>query len=238
MQPKQDTPIPGEDNNTSRNFRPHEDEESTLKKQDIEGDYKNLVGERSDIESRAKNGLLGHTPQAGLLGSESSASLREVRFSDQEFAIGTLISNIKYNHLAFQNNNPFYSFYNQLNYGLAKYFAESETSKSNVDKFLSEPLIALLTDKLSYRNANEWIEKLSEIPCGIPNNNWIKYKFEHQSGVARMARLEMPIHSPNVIGCLKFLIGYPGFWHNQTNEPSRIYNENDQRVYNEMYTSE
>ncbi len=29
---------------------------------------------------------------------------------------------------------------------------------------------------------------------------------------------------------------YPGFRHDQTYEASRIYNENEQRVYNEMYT--
>ncbi len=107
--------------------------------------------------------LPGRTPQAGLLGSELSSSLREVRFSDQEFAAGTPVFNIKYNHLGFQNDNPFYPFHDQLDYGLAKYFAESETTKSNVDKFLSDPLMAPLTEKLSYQNADEWMEKLSKI---------------------------------------------------------------------------
>ena len=53
-----------------------------------------------------------------------------------------------------------------------------------------------------------------------------------------MARQKIAIHLQNVMGCLKFLMAYPGFWHNKTYEPSRIYNENEQQVYNEMYTSE
>ncbi len=89
--------------------------------------------------------LPGRTPQAGLLGSESSLSLREVWFSDQEFTADTPVCNIKYNHPGFKNNKPFYPFHDQLDYRLAKYFAESETTKSNVDKFLSDPLIAPLT---------------------------------------------------------------------------------------------
>ncbi len=129
-----------------------------------------MIGESSDTESRAKEGLSGRTPQAGLLGSESSSSLREVRFSDQEFAASTPVSNIKYNHPGFQNDNLFHPFHDQLDYRLAKYFAESETIKSNVDKFLSDPLMAPLTEKLSYQNADEWMEKLSEIPWGIPND--------------------------------------------------------------------
>ncbi len=149
MQPKQHAPIPGEEDNASGNFGPNEDGESPLEKQDIEGDHKNSVGESSDTRSRARDGLSGRTHQAGLLGSESSSSLREVRFSDQEFAVGTPISNIKYNHPGFQNDNRFYPFHDQLDYGLAKYFAESETTKSNVDKFLSKPLMAPLTKKLS-----------------------------------------------------------------------------------------
>ncbi len=155
MQPEQNTPIPGKDDNTSGNFGLYEDEKSTLEEQDIKADYRNLVSESSDIGSHARDGLSRHTPQARLLGSESSSSLREVRFSDQEFAASTPIFNIKYNHPGFQNNNPFYLFHDQIYYGLAKYFAESETTKSNVDKFLSDPLMAPLTKKLSYWNVNE-----------------------------------------------------------------------------------
>ena len=89
--------------------------------------------------------------------------MREVWFSDQEFATGTSVSNIKYNHPGFQNNNLFYPFHDQLNYELAKYFAESKTTKNNIDKFLSKPVMAPLTEKLFYQNADKWMKKLSEI---------------------------------------------------------------------------
>ncbi len=108
---KQDTPIPRESDYVSGNFGSYEDEKSTLKEQDIEGDHRNLLGESSDTRSRVKDGLAGRTPQTGLLRNKSSSSLKEVRFSDQEFAAGTPVSNIKYNHLGFQNNNSFYPFY-------------------------------------------------------------------------------------------------------------------------------
>ena len=135
MQPKQleDTPILKADNNASENFGPHEDKESPLEEQDIEED-KSL-----DTENQARDSLSGYTLQAELLGSKLLSSLREVRFNDQEFVTNTSVSNIKYNLPRFENNNSFYPFHDQLNYRLAKYFAESETSKSNVDKFLSKP---------------------------------------------------------------------------------------------------
>ncbi len=62
LQPKQDMPIPGEDENTSDNFGLYEDEESILEEQDIEGDHRNSVGESSDTRSHARDGLSGRTP--------------------------------------------------------------------------------------------------------------------------------------------------------------------------------
>ncbi len=82
MQPKQDTLILGKDDNALGNFVPYEDEKSTLEEQDIERDHRNLIGKSSDTESRARDGLSRRTPQAELLESELSSSLREVRFSD------------------------------------------------------------------------------------------------------------------------------------------------------------
>ncbi len=82
------------------------------------------------------------------------------------------------------------------------------------------------------------MKKLFDIPWGIPNDEWIDHKFEVQSGVGGMARREISIHSQNVIRCLEFLMGHPGFWHNQTYEPSRVFNENEYQVYNEMHTNE
>ena len=155
MQPKQVTPIPKKDKNASKNIGPHEDEELILEKQDIKKDHRNLGSKSLNIKSYIKNGLSRHTSQVGLLRSKLSSSLREIRFSNQEFTVNTPISNIKYNPPEFQNNNPFYPFYNQLDYELAKYFAKSKTTKNKVNKFLSKLLIALLTKNLFYQNANK-----------------------------------------------------------------------------------
>ncbi len=129
-----------------------------------------MVGESSDTGSHARDSLSERITQDGLLASELSPSLREIRFSKQEFPAGIPVSDIKYQHPGSQNNNLFHPFNDQLDYVLATYFAESETTKGNVDRFLSDPLMAPLTKKLSYRNADEWMEKLSDIPWGIPNN--------------------------------------------------------------------
>lgn len=62
MQPKQDIPMPRKDDNALKNFGVYEDKKSTLKKQDIKRDCKDLVGKSSNTESYAKDNLLGCTP--------------------------------------------------------------------------------------------------------------------------------------------------------------------------------
>ena len=52
-----------------------------------------------------------------------------------------------------------------------------------------------------------------------------------------MAGQKISIHLQNVIRCLKFLMSHAGFWHNQTYKPSCVFNENEHRVYNEIYTN-
>lgn len=46
------------DNDTSKNYRLHEDKKFILKKQDIKKNHKNLVGKSLNIRSHIKNSLL------------------------------------------------------------------------------------------------------------------------------------------------------------------------------------
>ncbi len=197
-----------------------------------------LLGEM--VTSATANGtpetLTEDTPWKRLFANESSLALREEWFNSHEFPAGTPISDKKYKYLGYKHKNSFYSFNDQLDYGLAHYFAESETTKGNVNKFLTDLLMVLLTKKLSYKNADEWMEKLSEIPWGIPNDESIEHRFDVENGVSGIARQEIAIQSRNVINCVEFLIGHPGFQYNQIYEPSHIYNQNKHRVYNEMHT--
>ena len=73
--------MPKEDDTTSINFRPHKNENSVLEKKDIEEDLRYLVGKSSKTRSYVRDDLSGHILQNELFVSESSSSLREVRFS-------------------------------------------------------------------------------------------------------------------------------------------------------------
>ena len=140
---------PGASNNGEEKIRPV----------DIDNDEEDIRPADLDKQRLA---IPNWRPQNRLL-SELSSTFREVTFSESEFPAGTPVSDTQYEHPGSQNNNPFYPFNDQLDYALAHYFAESETTKRNVDKFLTNPLMKPITKKLSYRNADKWMEKLSDI---------------------------------------------------------------------------
>lgn len=58
------------DNNRSQNFGSHKNEEPTLKKEDIKGDYRNLVDKSLNTRSCARDGLSGYITQNRLFASE------------------------------------------------------------------------------------------------------------------------------------------------------------------------
>ena len=174
------------------------------------------------------------TPQNGLL-SELSSTFREVTFSKSKFPAGTSVFDIQYKHPESQNNNLFYPFNDQLDYTLVHYFAESETTTRNVKRFLTNSLMKLITKKLSYCNTDEWMEKLSAILWKIPDDKQTEHKLELESGVDNIAGQNLTIQSRNLIDCLRFFMGYPGFWKNQIYQSSCIYNQKDDWVYNEMH---
>ena len=114
-----------------------------------------MVGKSSDTRSCTRDGLSGRTSQDKFYASELSSSLRKITFSEHEFSASKLVSDIKYHHLSSQNNNVFHPFNDQLDYSLGNYYEESKTTKGYVDIFLSNPLMAPFTEKLSYQNTDE-----------------------------------------------------------------------------------
>lgn len=86
-----------------------------------------------------------------LLMSEFLSALREKWFSSHEFPTSIWISNIKYRHSGWKHKSSFYSFNDQLDHTLTHYFPESKTTKDNVNKFWTDPLMAPFTKKLFYK---------------------------------------------------------------------------------------
>lgn len=126
--------------------------------------------------------------QKKLLISEFLLALREKQFSNHEFSINILISDIKYRHPGSKHKNKFHSFNDQLNYTLFYYFIKSKNTKSNINKFLTNPYMAPFIKKLFYKNVDKWMEKLLKIPRSISEDKQTEYKFNIESNISKIIK--------------------------------------------------
>lgn len=76
-------------------------------------------------------------------------------FSESEFLAGIPVLDTRYKYPRIQNNNLFFLFNDHLDYVLAYYFADSEITKCNIDKFFTNLLKKPIIKKLSYYNIDE-----------------------------------------------------------------------------------
>lgn len=70
------------DNNLLNNFRPHKDERLTLKNDNIEENYNDLISKSSDTKIFIKVNLLRYSPQNRLLVYMMLLSFQELRFRE------------------------------------------------------------------------------------------------------------------------------------------------------------
>ena len=120
-------------------------------------DEGNLLGKTINITTanNISDMLTKDTSWKRLLAGGSLLALRKKWFNSYEFLIGTQISDIKYRYVRSKYKSSFYFFNDQLDYALAHYFTESKMTKGNVNMFLTNLLMASLTEKLSYKNADK-----------------------------------------------------------------------------------
>jgi len=64
--------------------------------------------------------------------------------------------------IAHSSESPFSPFRSELDYGLAAYFHRRQLTKGDVDDFLYDKSLESIVSQLSYKNANQWQEKLLE----------------------------------------------------------------------------
>ncbi len=134
-------------------------------KGDLLGETVTTANANSTLETSTEN-----TPWKVLFASKFLSALTEELFRCHEFLTGILISDKRWKHPRSKHKNSLYLFNDQLDYGLIHHFVKSEITKGNVNKFLTDPSMAPLTKKVSYKNTDEWIDKLLEIPWDIPDD--------------------------------------------------------------------
>ncbi|KAI9840208.1 MAG: hypothetical protein M1837_001836 [Sclerophora amabilis] len=139
---------------------------------------------------------------------------------------------------ASNDERSYHPFTGAIDYGLALWFHDSKLSKGAVDRFFADRRLGALHELISFRNADGWMDMLHNIPHGIPNEAWTIQDMRIESGIVGVPPSRYSIQYRDITKVLEFLIGHPPFKEHLTYVPSRHYNLDDQRIYNEMHTGD
>ncbi|KAI9750296.1 MAG: hypothetical protein M4579_006529 [Chaenotheca gracillima] len=132
----------------------------------------------------------------------------------------------------------YHPFRNAIDYGLALWFHETKCSKGAVDRFFNDRRLGPIHEQVSFNNADSWMSLIHQIQHGIPEEAWRAQDFAIQPIISSLEPSRYSIHYRDITKVLQFLIGHKPFAENLTYAPTRGYNSNNDRVFNEMHTGD
>jgi len=180
----------------------------------------------------------GNVPhQPGKLSTVSN--LRSVSFEEmmgRKAGIPIDGPNLSQGHQPNPNlSSPFQS---EFDYALAMFFHQRQLTKGDVTAFFQDKRLSPIFDQLSFHNADEWYAKLNSIPYGLSIENWKTATVTVPSSITGAGPQPYAVQYQNVENVVRFLLGHTPFKDNLTYSPVRLWNDNNSRVYTEMWTGD
>jgi hypothetical protein len=134
-----------------------------------------------------------------------------------------------------EKKNRYESFQNEKNYAFAHWLHQSENSKNNVDRFFQNSRLNKFHQELSFKNDDQWLNKLNKITTSIQKNTWLKQNLIIVSKIDDESDEIVTIQYWNVMKTIKFFINHSFFRANLTYVSIRQFNDNDERVRTKMH---
>jgi hypothetical protein len=125
-----------------------------------------------------------------------------------------------------------------LDYGVAMFFHRRQLTKGDVNDFLHDKAMESLVSQLSFKNADQWQEKLLETTNGLSLDNWFSAVVTIDKDIIGLSARQYQFYYQDVESVIRFLLGHIPFKDNLVYSPIRVLNENEHRVYTEMHTGD
>jgi hypothetical protein len=129
-------------------------------------------------------------------------------------------------------------FQSELDYALAMFFHQRQLTKGDVTAFFQDMRLSPISNQLSFHNADEWYAKLNSIPYGLSIDNWKTATVTVPSSITGTGPQPYAVQYQNVENVVRFLLGHTPFKDNLIYSPIRLWNDNNSRVYTEMWTGD
>jgi ribosome-associated translation inhibitor RaiA len=129
----------------------------------------------------------------------------------------------------------FHFFLNEKDYALTLWFHESICTKREVDRFFRNKRLFSSHEDLNYFNDEKWLKQFDKIFFDIQSNTWVNAKIKLNSAEKNKIEIVVHVQYQDIIQVIRFFIEHKSFETNLTYVFVRQYNDNDERIYNEMH---
>ena len=131
----------------------------------------------------------------------------------------------------------YFPFKNQVDFDLAFWMLDSNISKAKIDRFCRQFSFQGPNGLTSWRSADELFTKMDSIPYG-PTSEWFTRSIEVKTEPELLSCSSLKVRYRDIIDTIRFLLSHPPFRHSLAYAPVRLYNNKNERVYNEMHTGD
>ncbi len=129
----------------------------------------------------------------------------------------------------------FFSFNNEKDYVLIFWFHESTCTKENVDQFFEDERLISLHKELNFHNVDQWLKQFDQISHDSKKNRWANQDLKIFSECEDESMTNVNFNYQNFKNDIRFLFDHESFKSHFSYNFVRQYNDDDERIYNEMH---
>ena len=205
------------------------------------GDYEHIDNEQASLATS----YLSEKKTAGLLSSNTVTEVDTYKDMTGRNAGAVLLpdhnSDTERTNPSGVDNSNYYPFENVTDYALAQWLLNSECSRRDVDRFFSDKRMSLLHSNISFNSADQWLEKIHNIPYGIEDDQWEEVPFSINDDTFSNGNEKYTIIFRDPVKIIRYLLGHKPFETKLTYAPIHHYyydNNRKVRIYSELHTAE
>ena len=132
----------------------------------------------------------------------------------------------------------YHPFQSETDFALAQWFLSAKCTKGDIEKFYGDICLGQIHQLLSFSSYNELMNKIHDIPYGIPDDIWKISEIEVEQEIIGLPPSTYQIRYRNIKSVLEFLMGHEPFEYHLSYALVRQFcgTGNDNRIYDEMHT--
>jgi hypothetical protein len=198
-------------------------------------DANNLITKELSKDDVEKYFQWSMNKQSSIFSTSSSVKVKTYEKSTNrkiDFAMHAEFDSSKIHE---RRSQSFFSFHDEKNYALILWFHESTCTKKNIDRFFENERLISLHKELNFHNVDQWLKQFDQISHDSKKSRWANQNLDILSKCENESMTNVNFNYQNSKNDIRFLLDHKSFESHFSYSFVRQYNDDDERIFNEMH---